>query len=207
MLAVPTHPLPVTHTSWKLGGFDDLFNALWTHPVDKSLSQESSLSCSQEYAAWHEEPTCAQLDKNDLATCQGLPVSFLKEPLDKREVRRAGHSQIWAPQHWGNFLASISLNPSYTTQRASLELLHTGWQVGLVPPPGALGGSPAESALAASAFSVISLNSWERAKCQKCLQVNSLSLSSASDLHWWLISVFIFCWEGLSVRSVNRFQV
>lgn len=45
-----------------------------------------------------------------------------------------------------------------------------------------LRSSPAESALAASAFSVSSLDSWERARCQKCLQVNSLSLSSASDL-------------------------
>lgn len=33
------------------------------------------------------------------------------------------------------------------------------------------------------AFSAIRLNSWERARCQKCLQVNSVSLSSTSDLH------------------------
>lgn len=75
------------------------------------------------------------------------------------------------------------------------------------PPSAALGGSPGERALAASAFSVISLNSWERARCQKCWQVNSSPLSSASDFTPVTLSVFIFCWEGLSVRPVNLFQV
>lgn len=71
----------------------------------------------------------------------------------------------------------------------------------------ALGGSSGERALAASGFSVISLNSWERARCQKCLQVNSSPLSSASDFTPVTLSVFIFCWEGLSVKPVNLFQV
>lgn len=145
----------------------------------------------------------SHLDKDDLATWRGLPVRLVQDHMHKRARREAAKSEAWTSWHRTVFL-SFHLILSPRAQRAGLWMLLTVWPVGLAPPSGALGGST-ESALAAWAPSVISLDSWERARCQKCLQVNTWSLSSASDLPWWLKSVFILCWEGLSVRLVNLF--
>lgn len=190
----------------KLGRFDHCFNAFWTCPVDKSLSQESSLNLLEETCrmTWnaHVHPPWQGWPGNlSWPTCElspGPPGHMGSEEREPSIYR----SQLHGP-------GTISLLPSdvlQNTKGQSLGLL-TVWQVPSSPPSAALGGSPGERALAASAFSVISLNSWERARCQKCLQVNSSPLSSASDFTPVSLSVFIFCGEELSVRPVNLFQV
>lgn len=150
---VPTHPLPLTQLRFReLGGFDNLFHTFWTRRIDTFMSQGSSVTCSQEYAAWHGGSTGTHLDKNDLGTCQGCPVSTVQGHLDERERARAEHSQIWRPQHQGHSFPCFHFISSYKTRRAGVWVLLTGWQVRLVPPWGLLGGSPAQRALAASAF-------------------------------------------------------
>ena len=115
----------------------------------------------------------------------GLQVSFLKNHRNKMGsgdlcIHGSGLHRSTALEHTHPCLHLISCGKA-----KGLISRSSGWQgrSGWSHPPGALGGAPGESALAASAFSVISLDPWERARCQKCLQVNSSSLSSASDLH------------------------
>lgn len=161
-------------------------------------------------------PTLTRLAWQLVMAC--VPVSFHQHHLDTWEARRAVCVQSWTPQHWDNFLASIWSLTKHKGPVSRFSLLYGKSSWFSTPAPiaplsphthisAALRGSPGKRALAASAFSVISLNSWERARCQKCLQVNSSPLSSASDFTPVTLSVFIFCWEGLSVKPVNLFQV
>lgn len=135
------------------------------------------------------ELICTHLDKDDLATCQAHLWAFYRTPCKKGRDGSCSFKGLNSKALWqfSCFHWSALAEHKRLVSRSSLQ----GGKWSCSHPWGDLGGSRG-FALAASAFSINSLISGERARSQKCLWVNSLSLLSASDTHWWRISVFIF---------------